>query len=250
MKTEEELTKAQAEAWCHLVAELMIDFGLDSSEPGEVALKQVQHFLRRKLKPAAQPEKFRIELHECGGKLHAVKPAAQTETTAWKWERGAIARQPVEQPERSEQQIRNAMLAKRGSPEWRKEGATGEWTSVGGDLNTGMTEIFPLGRKRAKTIADAHNAALKAAIKAAVQRTLSNCEGQLTAEREEVRTMTNQCVQLRRELAAEREAAKKVCEIYFNIAAEVIGEDEVRRRRDARLPPAHSPPAEKSSPSE
>lgn len=39
---------------------------------------------------------------------------------------------------------------------------TGEWTAVNGDLNTGITEIFPLGRHRAKTIADAHNAALAA----------------------------------------------------------------------------------------
>lgn len=44
---EEELIKHQAEAWCHMVAELMIDFGLDSSEPGKVALEQVQNFLRR-----------------------------------------------------------------------------------------------------------------------------------------------------------------------------------------------------------
>jgi len=33
-----------------------------------------------------------------------------------------------------------------------------KWTSVGGALNTGTTEIFQLGRKRAKVIADAHNA--------------------------------------------------------------------------------------------
>ena len=30
----------------------------------------------------------------------------------------------------------------------------------------------------------------------------------------------------------EIEAAKELCEIYFNIAAEIIGEDEVRKRRD------------------
>jgi hypothetical protein len=32
---------------------------------------------------------------------------------------------------------------------------------------------------------------------------------------------------------SELDAAMKVCELYFNIAAEAIGEDEVRRRRDA-----------------
>lgn len=34
---------------------------------------------------------------------------------------------------------------------------------------------------------------------------------------------------------AEFIAAQKVCELYFNIAAEAIGEDEVRRKRDAAL---------------
>lgn len=40
-----------------------------------------------------------------------------------------------------------------------------------------------------RIIAAAHNAAIAAAIKAAVQRTLSNCEGQLAAEREKVRLL-------------------------------------------------------------
>jgi len=30
-------------------------------------------------------------------------------------------------------------------------------------------------------------------------------------------------------------AAKQLCEIYFNIAAEAIGEDEVRKKRDQIL---------------
>lgn len=34
---------------------------------------------------------------------------------------------------------------------------------------------------------------------------------------------------------AEFIAAQKVCELYFNIAVEAIGEDEVRRKRDAAL---------------
>jgi hypothetical protein len=58
MKTEEELTKAQAEAWCHLVTELMIDFGLTTAEPGKVMLEQVQHFLRRKFKEFNAAEKL------------------------------------------------------------------------------------------------------------------------------------------------------------------------------------------------
>lgn len=39
-------------------------------------------------------------------------------------------------------------------------------------------------------------------------------------------------------LAKQFVAAEKLCELYFNIAAEVLGEDEVRRRRDSKLPPA------------
>jgi hypothetical protein len=40
--------------------------------------------------------------------------------------------------------------------------------------------------------------------------------------------------ELKAQLASdERKAAEKLCEIYFNIAAEVIGEDEVRRKRMA-----------------
>lgn len=40
---------------------------------------------------------------------------------------------------------------------------------------------------------------------------------------------------LLQQLAAERDAAKKLCELYFNIAAKAIGEDEVRRKRDTEL---------------
>jgi hypothetical protein len=35
-------------------------------------------------------------------------------------------------------------------------------------------------------------------------------------------------------------AAQKLCEVYFNIAAEVIGEDEVRKRRDEAIDAAHN----------
>ena len=49
---------------------------------------------------------------------------------------------------------------------------------------------------------------------------------ELKAERDE----------LQRQIVSQSlEAAQKVCEIYFNIASEAIGEDEVRRRRDAVL---------------
>jgi hypothetical protein len=36
------------------------------------------------------------------------------------------------------------------------------------------------------------------------------------------------------------DAAKKLCEVYFTIAAEAIGEDGVRSRREALLPPERS----------
>lgn len=45
-----ELIQHQAEAWCHMVAELVCDFGLDTTEPGQDALEQVQNFLRRNLR--------------------------------------------------------------------------------------------------------------------------------------------------------------------------------------------------------
>lgn len=40
---------------------------------------------------------------------------------------------------------------------------------------------------------------------------------------------------LKRKLVDEPKAAQRLCELYFNIAAEAVGEDEVRRRRDAAL---------------
>jgi hypothetical protein len=58
MKTEEELTKDQAEAWCQLVSELMMDYGLDWKEPGEIMLEQVQNFLHRKFKEFNAAEKL------------------------------------------------------------------------------------------------------------------------------------------------------------------------------------------------
>ena len=42
-----EMIQHQAEAWCHIVAELVCDFWLDTTEPGKNALEQVQKFLRR-----------------------------------------------------------------------------------------------------------------------------------------------------------------------------------------------------------
>lgn len=51
------LTENQSTAWCFLVAELIIDAGLTSKEPGDVALEQVLHFLRRKIGyKASEPE--------------------------------------------------------------------------------------------------------------------------------------------------------------------------------------------------
>lgn len=38
------------------------------------------------------------------------------------------------------------------------------------------------------------------------------------------------------------ENAQKLCEIYFNIAANVIGEDEVRRQRDEAIANETTPP--------
>lgn len=41
--------------------------------------------------------------------------------------------------------------------------------------------------------------------------------------------------QLQQQLSEEREAAKKLCKIYFDIAAEVIGEEAVREKREQAL---------------
>lgn len=42
-----ELIEHQAEAWCHVVEDLMLDHGLTSTEPGKVAVEQVRNFLKR-----------------------------------------------------------------------------------------------------------------------------------------------------------------------------------------------------------
>jgi len=46
------------------------------------------------------------------------------------------------------------------------------------------------------------------------------------------RTAENCCTEFKQYQASQIKLAKKLCEIYFNIAAAEIGEDEVRRRRD------------------
>lgn len=46
---EEQLMRHQAEAWNRLVAELIVEFGLPTTEPGENAFEQVQSFVRRQL---------------------------------------------------------------------------------------------------------------------------------------------------------------------------------------------------------
>lgn len=43
-----ETIKGQAQAWCLLVTELIVDHGLSPFEPGGIALEQVQGFLRHK----------------------------------------------------------------------------------------------------------------------------------------------------------------------------------------------------------
>jgi hypothetical protein len=61
---------------------------------------------------------------------------------------------------------------------------------------------------------------------------LERIEQYLNMERHDAINILKEC---REQLAAEREAAQAVCKIYFEIAAAVIGEDEVRRKRDAAL---------------
>lgn len=43
--------KHQAEAWCKIVAMLIVDYGLDHTEPGEVLFDQVTNFLKRRINP-------------------------------------------------------------------------------------------------------------------------------------------------------------------------------------------------------
>lgn len=43
----------QADCWNNLVADLMVDYGLEHTEPGSCIRDQVMHFLHRKLKEAA-----------------------------------------------------------------------------------------------------------------------------------------------------------------------------------------------------
>ncbi len=72
---------------------------------------------------------------------------------------------------------------------------TGEWTAVNGDLNTGTTEIFPLGRHRAKTIADAHNAEL------AAEREAREAQGRAYGRlKEDFRKRTNKLLTVAEEL--------------------------------------------------
>ena len=103
---------------------------------------------------------------------------------------------------------------------------TGEWTAVNGDLNTGTTEIFPLGRHRAKTIADAHNAAL-AAERERLEKQWGREGIHITMER------------LTQELDAERE--KLAGKEEFWSACEVGYEAEIKQlRSDEHLAYAHS----------
>ena len=67
-------------------------------------------------------------------------------------------------------------------------------------------------------------------IEDALQREIS----ELTAEVEPMRIVVDRLPEYNT-LQAQLTAAQKLCEIYFNIAAEAIGEDVVRAKRDAAL---------------
>jgi hypothetical protein len=45
------LVQNQAKAWCEVLTELVVNYGLSPTEPGDIALKQVLNFLRRRVKP-------------------------------------------------------------------------------------------------------------------------------------------------------------------------------------------------------
>lgn len=46
-----QLQQRQAEAWCQVLTELVVNYGISPTEPGDIALEQVLHFLRRRVKP-------------------------------------------------------------------------------------------------------------------------------------------------------------------------------------------------------
>jgi len=76
------------------------------------------------------------------------------------------------------------------------------------------------------------------AIEAWGNRNLKLAEQLAAEENEHGRIQANiamQVQELTHKLAVEREAAQKLCEIYFNIAEEAVGEDEVRRKRDEAM---------------
>jgi hypothetical protein len=97
-------------------------------------------------------------------------------------------------------------------------GATGEWTRKCCRIYQGKQYLCTATNEDAAIVTViAHNAALKAEREEVSKREhqrqldwdeLATLQNKLAAEREEVRIMTNQCVQLRRELAAKRERGK------------------------------------------
>lgn len=108
-------------------------------------------------------------------------------------------------------------------PKYHKP-TTGEWTAVNGDLNTGITEIFPLGRHRAKTIADAHNAALSAE-----RREKERWQDEYARKVTEHENTKGICDILNEQLAAERE---KVKGLHAACRAERAGANEAEAARD------------------
>jgi hypothetical protein len=243
METKEELddlTKHQAEAWCRLVAELMIDFGLTSAEPGKIALEQVQHFLRRKLKPegAASSDPDATEIKEVRALIRLRSEiAASSEHKAGCPALGGYGHgpEPCICGAASSEAIAKKPCPRCGVFNWETDKECSHCAE-------------PLGAASSKPQQEWTTERLAAYLNGGggTMQLAKDLNAAFAAERKNYaawRLTVNETH--RKELAA----AQKVCEIYFNIAAEVIGEDEVRRRRDAKLPPAHSPPAEKSDPS-